>query len=99
MMRSPEEKRSKHNGLANRVLCALFVSHRSVNQSPFPMSSPLDKALTFVCFRCPREAAAQSPGEDPVGDGCGDGSGGGYLEMAYKEMAVVEDEIASGKRK
>ena len=47
--------------------------------------------------KCRRASQAQSSGE--VGDGCGDVSGGGYLEMAYKEMAVVEDEIASGKRK
>ena len=57
------------------------------------MSLPLDKALTLVCFRCPREAAEGSSVDLPEPEPNRD------LEMAHQEMAVVEDEFASGKRK
>ena len=65
------------------------MSHRSGNQSPFPMSLPLDKALTLVCFRCPREAAEGSSVDLPEPEPNRD------LEVAL----LLNDEIARGEMK
>ena len=56
---------------------------------PFPMSSPSDKALTLVCFRCPREAAEGSSVDLP----------GPELNRDVEMALLVDDEIARGETK
>ena len=70
-------------------VCLIVVS----TKAHFPCHHLRIMHLPLFAFVCLREAAEKSsvdlPGPELRHD----------LEMAYQEMEVVEDEIASGKRK